>query len=310
MTRLKTTSLLALLILCRPGPADAATFEKKKISGMSVAAWLPDPSSYPAPLILYSHGYHGINVQCAFAKKEMAKHGYIVLAPNHIDALGAPGSVSLNPLFARTDKWSERTFENRVDDIKKLIEFLKTDPQWKDKIDWNRVGLCGTSLGGYTALGLAGAWSEQKIPEAKAVLAQVPYTKPLVDKKLLENIDIPVMYQGGSMDFLTPEVVRKGGAYDQTHSPVHYVEFKRATHIFWSSLNLSKKRKEEMCYYNLAFFDKYLKGVDDGRLEKKLKNVSIIKSKPNSLKSKSMPVKNESMSVNSTSMSVKKTAKI
>lgn len=274
--------MLLLFTLFRPQQADAVTYTKKKMAGMNVAAWLPEPSSYPAPLILYSHGYHGINVQCSFAKKEMAKHGYIVLAPNHIDAIGAPGSISLNPLFARTDKWSERTFKNRADDIKNLLEFLKKDPHWKDKIDWDRVGLCGTSLGGYTVLGLSGAWSQQKMPEIKAVLAQVPYTKPLVDKRLLENIHIPVMYQGGSMDFLTPEVVREGGAYDLTHSPTHYVEFKRATHIFWSSLNLSKKRKEEMCYYNLAFFDKYLKGQEDGRLDIKLKNVRSLKFKPES----------------------------
>ncbi|MBP7861055.1 hypothetical protein KA183_05180 [bacterium] len=49
--------------------------------------------------------------------------------------------------------------------------------------------------------------------------------------------------------------------------------------MFWSPLNLSKKRKDEMCFYNLAFFDKYLKHIDDGRLAKQTDNASQLKSK-------------------------------
>lgn len=157
--------------------------------------------------------------------------------------------------------------------------YSKEDPEWRDKIDWDKIGICGTSLGGYTVLGLAGAWTEQKLPEAKCVLAQVPFTKPLIEKDLLARIDIPVMYQGGGLDFLTPEIRRKGGAYESTPSPAYYVEFKRATHLFWSLLNLSKKRRNEMSYYNLAFFDKYLKGIDDGRLVRKTANTTQLKVK-------------------------------
>ncbi len=72
----------------------AAEFKRKKMAGMNVASWLPDETAYPAPLILFSHGYHGVNVQCGFAKKLLAQNGYIILAPNHIDAIGAPGSQS------------------------------------------------------------------------------------------------------------------------------------------------------------------------------------------------------------------------
>ncbi len=283
MAHLKTiVAMLFLFNLLSPLWAqriDAFDFKQEKMAGMNVASWLPDETAYPAPLILFSHGYHGVNVQCGFAKKLLAQNGYIVLAPNHIDAIGAPGSFCLHPIFVRTKKWNEKTFKNRADDIKKLLAYLKEDPEWRGKIDFDKIGLCGTSLGGYTALGLAGAWPEQKIPEAKCVLAQVPYTKPLVEKKLLSHIDIPVMYQGGGLDFLTPEIIQPGGAYDSTPSPAYYVEFKRATHLFWSLLNLSKKRKDEMSFYNLAFFDKYLKDIDDGRLAKQTDNASQLKSK-------------------------------
>ncbi|MDX2105122.1 MAG: dienelactone hydrolase family protein [Candidatus Melainabacteria bacterium] len=259
--------------------AFAYSYKCQKLAGMKVATWMPDESAYPAPLILFSHGYHGINVQCGFAKKLLAQNGYIVVAPNHKDAIGAPGSLAIHPIFARTKKWNHSTFEYRADDIKNLLAYLKEDPQWRDKIDWDKIGICGTSLGGYTVLGLAGAWPEQKLPEAKCVLAQAPFTKPLLEKDLLARIDIPVMYQGGGLDFLTPEIRKKGGAYDSTPSPAYYVEFKRATHLFWSVLNFSKKRQNEMSYYNLAFFDKYLKGIDDGRLAHKTDNASQLKVK-------------------------------
>lgn len=283
MSHLKTVfAMLFLFNLLSPlwtTKAFAHSFKHQKLAGMKVATWLPEESAYPAPLILFSHGYHGINVQCAFAKKMLAQNGYIVLAPNHNDAIGAPGSLAIHPIFARTRDWNENTFKNSADDLKNLLVYLKAAPEWRDKIDWDKIGICGTSLGGYTVLGLAGAWTEQKLPEAKCVLAQVPFTKPLIEKDLLARIDIPVMYQGGGLDFLTPEIRRKGGAYESTPSPAYYVEFKRATHLFWSLLNLSKKRRNEMCYYNLAFFDKYLKSIDNGRLLRQTANATQLKVK-------------------------------
>lgn len=131
--------------------AFAQSFSHKKIAGMNVATWLPDESAYPAPLILFSHGYHGMNVQCGFAKKKLAQNGYIILAPNHRDAIGAPGSLALHPIFARTKKWNQNTFKNRADDIKNLLAAMKDDPEWRHKIDWDKIGICGTSLGGFTA---------------------------------------------------------------------------------------------------------------------------------------------------------------
>ena len=43
--------------------------------------------------------------------------------------------------------------------------------------DWKRCGLVGHSLGGYTLLGLGGAWPSWRFDGIKAVLALSPYVQ-------------------------------------------------------------------------------------------------------------------------------------
>jgi predicted dienelactone hydrolase len=64
-----------------------------------------------------------------------------------------------------------------------LIDALRNDARWKDRIEWSRVALAGHSLGGYTVLGLAGGWASWKLPSIKAVLAMSPYCDPFLQKK-------------------------------------------------------------------------------------------------------------------------------
>src|SRR6185369_13906011 len=105
--------------------------------------------------------------------------------------------------------WSDATYKDRADDIRSLLSALKADPGWSKSIDWSKVSLAGHSLGGYTVLGLGGAWLKWKLPEVKAILALSPYCSPFVEKGNLGAITVPVMYQGGTRDFgITPTVVK------------------------------------------------------------------------------------------------------
>ena len=80
---------------------------------------------------------------------------------------------------------------------------VQRDPRFKDKIDFTRLGLVGHSLGGYTVMGLAGAWPSWTMPNVKAVLALAPYSEPLNLKHTVGNIAIPVMFQGGTAGILS-----------------------------------------------------------------------------------------------------------
>lgn len=98
------------------------------------------------PLILMSHGSGSRAEGMDWIGVEMAKAGYIVAAPNH------PGTTSGDSTPAATPKIWER-----AQDMSVLITALSKNKSWQSSIDQSRIGILGFSLGGSTALELAGA---------------------------------------------------------------------------------------------------------------------------------------------------------
>ncbi|MBY0359707.1 MAG: dienelactone hydrolase family protein [Candidatus Obscuribacterales bacterium] len=245
-----------------------------KIAGMDVAIWFSKTEAAPAPLVVFSHGYRGNNKQCAFILDNLSSAGYVVFAPNHADAIGYRGAKQA--AFRSAFGWTDRTYKNRAKDLTTLLQALHQDPYWSKRIDWSKIALAGHSLGGYTVLGLAGAWpswktdvcSNWKISGIKAVLALSPYCQPFLNKNL-RNIDLPVMYQGGTWDTgITPTLRGSHGAYSLTGAPAYFVEFDRADHFAWTNLNTDPAQKKAIDYYCLAFLDKYVKGSSQAELKK------------------------------------------
>ena len=242
-----------------PAYANETTASKIKLAALDVAVWQP-ASEGRAPLIVFSHGFGGSNTQSTFLMEALAKDGYIIFAPNHHDAHGLMRGMQPQVPFHKAQLWSATTHEDRRKDIVNLLDALKSDPIWAAKIDWDNIGLCGHSLGGYTVLGLAGAWPQWKLAGVKAVLALSPFAAPYVVSKSLGNINVPVMYQGGSKDvFLTPLMLKENGVYDQTPAPAYLVDFDGAGHLAWTGFNHNDKQKEQIDFYSLKFFDWYLK---------------------------------------------------
>jgi hypothetical protein len=125
-----------------------------------------------------------------------------------------------------------------------------------------RVGVAGHSLGGYTVLGLAGGWPSWKDPRIRAVLAPSPYSSPYLSKEQRANLNIPVMYQGGTGDsVVTPTVKKSGGAYDQSAKPKYYIEFDGAGRFAWTNRN--RTYVASINKYSVPFYDAYLKGRKD-----------------------------------------------
>jgi predicted dienelactone hydrolase len=189
--------------------------------------------------------------------------GYLVLAPNHRDAgcgrrrIGRPQEP-----FRDTAKWSERTYADRREDLQALLDAALARSSFEGfPVDASRVGIAGHSLGGYTALGLAGGWPSWKDARVKAVLALSPHCSPFVAKGQLGGMNIPVMYQGGTRDLGETPVVKPGGAYDRSSSPKYYVELRGAGHFAWTDLN--RVYASSIDGYSVAFFDAYLKNRGD-----------------------------------------------
>jgi predicted dienelactone hydrolase len=104
------------------------------------------PAEGRFPLILLSHGSGGNAANLGWIASRLAEDGFVVAAPNH------PGSTSGDASQAATIRiW------NRPADLSAVLTTLEADPTLQGWVDATKVGVLGFSLGGYTALAVAGA---------------------------------------------------------------------------------------------------------------------------------------------------------
>jgi predicted dienelactone hydrolase len=248
-----------------------------EIAGRQVAMWKPagPPPAEGYPIIVFSHGFTLCEANSKFLTEGLAQAGYFVLAPHHQDGscggkhggklIGKLAKLSKGPEepFRNADGWNDATYTDRRDDLEAVLDAVLKNKSFQGvPIDASRVGLAGHSLGGYTALALAGAWPSWKDPRIKAVLAMSPFCTPFFKKGDLGHLDVPVMYQGGTGDFaVTPTVARPGGGYDLTSPPKYFVEFAMAGHLAFT--DAIPTHHDLMERFALAFFDRYLKRLTD-----------------------------------------------
>lgn len=104
------------------------------------------PGDGPWPLLLLSHGSGGNMDNLAWLSSALALSGVMVLAVNH------PGSTS-------GDSSPRRSLDlgARAKDISGALDAILADPVFGRRVDRSRIAVLGFSLGGSTALQLAGA---------------------------------------------------------------------------------------------------------------------------------------------------------
>ena len=231
----------------------------------------------PLPLIVFSHGDLGCGIQSIFLTEELARHGYVVAAPDHADAAichtapGSPSSPVPQPDILNPQDWNESSRKDRREDLEAVINDLLAHEEFRNVIDPTKIGAAGHSLGGYTVVGLAGGWPSWLDTRVRAVLALSPYVMPFQVKKKLRNVRVPLMYQGGTLDVgITPFLAGTKGAYAEANAPVYFLELKDAGHFAW--VNCGNEHMRESCLsnipsarliaeYSVAFFDRYLRGL-------------------------------------------------
>lgn len=250
------------------------------LDGRTVTIWRPKLTKLHAPLVIFSHGFKGCETQSTFLTEALADAQFIVVAPRHKDALCDDGNVmqKAQESLLHPEDWSNQTYSDRKDDIVAVIEALKKDRKMADRIDFDNIGLMGHSLGGYTALGLAGAWKEWKMKGVRAVVALSPYCQPFAKQQTLNGITAPVQYQGGTRDVgITPFIKQENGCYDQTRATAMFVEYEGVGHFGWT--DLLKKSRTSIIFYTVAFFERHLYGVQEQTLKSPREDVVELRTK-------------------------------
>jgi predicted dienelactone hydrolase len=143
------------------------------------------------PLVIISHGTGGTHLGYLTIAQHLVEHGYVVAMPEHYGN-------------NRNNNDLEGTLENlevRPRHISLAIDFLWSDLLLKSHLN-NKVALIGHSMGGYTALAVAGGepWSEKKekvrvVPDKRlnALVLLAPATEWYTPEASLKNVTLPIL---------------------------------------------------------------------------------------------------------------------
>lgn len=215
----------------------------------------------PAPLVIISHGLGSDPKTFSYIAEHLASYGFAVALPEHIDT----SANTFNRFFEGFERPPEPSvFENRPLDITYLLNELEqisqSDPTWKDRIDFSKIGVMGQSFGGYTALAVGGAkLNPEKLqsgcfeatdrrvtlnistllqcrsieiavernnfrdPRIKAILAINPLASLIFGEEGMSQIQVPLMMIAGTKDYVTPAVPEQIYPYTWLTTPQKYL---------------------------------------------------------------------------------------
>ncbi|RCJ26948.1 hypothetical protein A6770_01880 [Nostoc minutum NIES-26] len=223
------------------------------------------PNVRPAPVIVVSHGLGLDSSNFEYLATHLASYGFAVVVPNHPGSDTKQLQLSLN---GNTNQLVEPDeFQNRPLDIKYVLNQLEksnqSDLRFKGRLNLQQVGVFGQSMGGYTALALAGAkinfeqlqqdckpeslhntWNMSLLfqcsalalndskpgkkynlqdKRVKAAIAVNPVTSSIFGKAGLSQIKTPVMIVGSSGDTVAPALYEQILPFSWFANPQKYL---------------------------------------------------------------------------------------
>ncbi len=162
-------------------------------------------------LLVFSHGYNGINTQSVELMETLASHGFVVASPSHTG--NAQGS---------SDDSFDEAAANRVPDVSFVIDLMfarNDDPSdpFHGRLSKAQAGVVGHSFGGMTAIGMAAGWAGAAPDPRVRAIAPI---SAVIDADLqsdsregdnagftaeqLASVTVPVMLIGGTEDVNVP----------------------------------------------------------------------------------------------------------
>jgi len=220
--------------------------------------WPAMDGKYPA--IVISGGWCGCLSQYSNQPEMLARNGYVALLiqpTNQTDAV-------LSMVYGLT-RWT--------DDLYDAISYLVERSPVNDRVDTQRIGTMGHSLGGITVT------REATIdPRVKVVIALSD-----TDLSALPDLNIPLQIQTGDFDMLVNDNFEAYPSYVAAKPPKQIITIAGATHNGFTELLDAFYPKPEWQravfeHYAIAWFDYWLKGDETayGRLTMGLDGLSPI----------------------------------
>jgi predicted dienelactone hydrolase len=215
------------------------------------------------PVIIFSHGGGNNAIDYGYTLEELASHGYVVVAPDHVrdtqddaridflngEVTGILGEALQPPLFPCVNGLSPPCLRNdlptvmldRFNDVEAVLDHLQA--WFGERVDLDRVGMMGHSRGAATGLALAGGsratsgWGFQADPKRriKAVMGLALGGQFVVDGIDLGNVRAPVLLVAGSLDQLAPEYIGTGALSHLGSTDEQFVPIQNAVHRHYGS---------------------------------------------------------------------------
>jgi dienelactone hydrolase len=231
----------------------------------------------PYPIVIYSHGYTFHRQESSEKLEELASHGFVAVAMDHIDCRTTvyPDGTAVRGIF--TDPPTQLAIDTAVagrlaDDrfvLEALAQLNASDALLAGRLDLNKLGAMGWSLGNSDLGELA-----QMDARFKGIVMLEGYLQGapgLFDHLLQQGLRLPLlaMYQE---DFSYPPLFDQAisnATQDEYFSLVHvtsHFAFKDLTELSLATDSV-RSGAAAMRACMLSFFNKYLKGQDDHLLD-------------------------------------------
>ncbi len=155
------------------------------------------------PVVLISHGNGGSHLVYRAVSTHLARNGYVVAMLEH-----AGNNRNNNEL-----EGTHENLVNRPRHVRLTIDAVSSDPQFRACVQPDNVAIIGHSIGGYTALAVAGGtpWSEtrQRVdvvadPRVRALVLLAPATAWYLPEDSLSQVSVPILMLVAEHDPFTP----------------------------------------------------------------------------------------------------------